>query len=268
MYTSAGLEHDLILAYANINRIPEDAVNEDGMIVFEKMAYGAKPLFHAYKDIFEMHKDDYDIFCFVTENVVIRSHGWLKKCANMLTDFRGIGFVSTQVFNGCHNQHPSHSHIKTSAWAATRDALEDIDWNFTDNPEMELADRFVAAGYFGAQVGHKIDVAFDSLENHGAFVGDSVSSLLAKQLGCGLDGRILDDKLKTIHNFLVGKLKARDDSLFVQSPFGHVGRRKVISQLQPFNGLIYDKSMHLVPDNYVERHPFNITTLASCLEVT
>lgn len=268
MAMDSGQEHDLILAYANMNLVPDDAVNKDGMIVFEKVAYATKPMFHVYKDIFEMHKEDYDMFCFVTEDVVIRKAGWLKKITDMLSGFRGLGFVSTQVFNGCNNQYPPRSHIRLPVWAAITEALDNIDWEFGSNidPEMELADRFVEAGFYGAQVGNKINVAFDALTNHGFYTGDHVTALMSKLLGCGLDNPFTDQKTKEIHSFLVGKLKSRSDSLFVQSPFDHIGKRHVISQLQPFHGLIYDKSLPLVPNMYIKRHPFDIVTLADCLE--
>lgn len=266
LFASSGCPHDLLLASPNTEDISDDIVNDDGLIVFERVSYAAKPPFHVYKDIFELHKEDYDIFCFVSEDAVIRRNGWLKKCVDMLSTFRGIGFVTTQLFNCSNAQYPGESHMRTSAWAATTEALDKVNWILASSPEAELADSFVEAGYYGAQVGHKIDVAFDSLTNNGVFVGDSVGSLLAKQLGIGLDGQIQEDKLESIHNFLVGRLKAGNDAMFVQSPFDHIGRRRVISQLQPFNGLIYDKSLHLVPNEYIERYTFDIVTLKGCLE--
>ena len=145
-------------------------------------------------------------------------------------------------------------------------ALKEIDWRFNSDHEgeMNLGEQFLTAGYFGAQVGNKIDTAYDALDNQGHGDGDHVSSLMEKLFRNNLKEKFTQKDKDDLNDTLISNLMIRDDSMVIRSLHAHIGERKIISQLQPFNGLVFDKSIQIAT-SHIESCPFGVNILRKYL---
>ncbi|MEC8210935.1 MAG: hypothetical protein VX054_04680 [Pseudomonadota bacterium] len=112
--------------------------------------------FGAYAHFFEKYKDKYKYFAFISDDVYLRRNNWLYDAIGMFSLNDRIGFVSPALHN-------NPRHIRAPIWFGSSECLSRIKWNFSSDHdgEMSIADRCVDAGYFGVQVGHKCDLAYD-----------------------------------------------------------------------------------------------------------
>lgn len=251
---------DLIVVHRNFQFLPT-IYNNFGQIYFENKIFPNGELEHkafgAYRYYFNKYKDQYDIFGFISDDVIFKRMNWIKDVVEMLSIHEKLGWIGSQIFNGLNGEYPHESHCRAPIWFAKNNALKDIDWQFDSDHdgEMRIADQFLNAGYFGCQIGNKFDFAYDSLENGGCFEGDHIVSILEKQYG----GNLKDLSLFN-NDLFFDKLKNNQDDLIVESPFPHIGKRKVISQIQPFNGLLFDKSISLA-EKYIKIKKYNTISL-------
>lgn len=262
---SAGMPHDLIVVHRD-RQFLKDIFNKDGCVILENKIIDGKEVPHrafgAYRHFWNLYKDRYDAFGFISDDVIVKAEEWVKRSIDLLFQYDRLGLVGTQIMNGSLGQYPHPSHNRAPCWFAKSRALKDIDWSFDSDHsgEMVLADQFVAVNYFAAQVGNKIDVAYDSMENGGYYAGDHIASCWETSMQHDLRDPFTKQEQNRMSNTLMNRLESGDDSLTVQSPHPHIGVRKVISQLQPFHGLLYDRSEGL-GGMYCNHYPFGIQIL-------
>lgn len=243
----SGIDHDLIVVHRNMLGVPEFCKAQSGHLILENKSNisNGKELEHrafgAYRHFGIKYCNKYDYLAFISDDVLFQTQGWLLEAVQMLSKYDKLGFVGTQIFNAMNSEYPHETHCRAPIWFAKTEAIKKLDWNFDSDHEgeMNLCQTFLKAGYFGAQVGNKIDVAYDALENGGYYVGDHISSILSKHL------KFKPSDREQINANLMQKLINNDDSDYVISPHQHIGRRNVISQLQPFNALVVDTGIEL-----------------------
>ena len=263
--------HDLIVVHRNEKHLSNDIKNTSGgKVIFEnKINKDGIELPHkafgAYREYWNKYKNNYDLFGFISDDVLIKRDHWLEKVSDVIFSCDKLGWCGTQIFNGSNGEYPHRSHCRAPIWFGKSESLKKIDWKFNSDHdgEMKIAEQFLNAGFFGCQVGNKIDLAYDSTEKGNFHIGDHISAIMETQLGSDISKKIANDKIKQINNQLWNKLINGNDSDIVKSPFKHIGPRKLISQLQPFDGLIFDKSKSLA-DEYSNKYKYNIMILKGC----
>src|SRR5690606_38696925 len=239
---NAGVDHDLIVVNRGMVGVPESASSQSGDTIFEdkmKLVDGGElpyKAFGAYRYFGLKYADRYEYLAFVSDDVLFQVDGWLLEAIEMLSKFDKLGVVGTQIFNGERGEYPPPSHIRAPIWFAKTSALKKLNWEFSSDHdgEMTLAPTFLRAGYFAAQVGNKIDIAYDALEAGQFGIGDHISAIFSKEISFDINRR------NEINKTLFGKLIDGEDVDLVTSPYKHIGKRKVVSQIQPFNGLVID----------------------------
>lgn len=267
--STLGIDCDLIVVHRNMAHVPE-IYNANGKVILENkiFSHGELPhkAFGAYREYWNRYQNKYDVFGFISDDVIIKTDNWVYKAVSLLNKYEMLGFVGTQIFNGLNNEYPHPSHCRAPAWFAKSRALKLINWQFDSDHdgEMRIADQFLDASFFGAQIGNKIDLAYDSLENGGYYQGDHISAIFEKEMGHNLSDKWESQELQNLNNKLFQLLKNRDDSFIIKSPHDHIGKRKLITQLQPFNGLLFDKSYELALP-FVE-NLMGMYILKDCLE--
>jgi len=272
----AGYEHDLLVAYINRDIIPE-VKNKYGKVIYEsKIVNGSdipKRAFGAYRYFFDKYKDQYKYFGFVSDDVLIRSANWLKRCIEPLKKYPGLGWVSTQIYSeaasGCFPDH-----LRAPIWFAKSDALREVNWAFEDDHdgELKIADQFLEKGFFGIQVGMKFDIAYDSLENGGYGEGDGIISCFEQKF---FPEKHLRDPFseeevnlfeqETWTSIMNNKIK----SYYAISPHRHIKRKNFISELGGVNGLIYQPSLKIAKSNVevFELPQYNIAVIKDFFNV-
>jgi hypothetical protein len=268
-----GIDHDLIVVHRDSMYLdskkmfaPRDDRRKLSIILENKRNPDGTELPHkafgAYREYWNKYKDKYDFFAFISDDVVIKSDFWLLKAVCMLKGCDKLGFVGTQIFNGMLKQYPHSSHCRAPAWFSKSGCLKDIKWelNSDHDGEMRLANQFLDAGYFGAQIGNKFDVAYDSTEFSKCFGGEHISSLMERHFDSNPAAKISTDEAEKINKKLMKMLIDKDDSIVIKSPIKHIGVRKLISQLQPFNGLVLDKGKEIAKP-YSRSFAFDISIL-------
>ena len=264
----AGTRHDLIVVHRNGLYLPkiDDKAERDHLILENKIfEEGELPnkAFGAYRYYFYKYQEDYDYFAFISDDVVIKSNGWLKKAIDMLKGYDSLGVVGTQIFNGG-SKYPHSSHIRAPIWFGKKSVLSKMKWEFnTDHEgEMNLSEQVMQVGFAIAQVGNKINVAYDSLEP------DHITQLLERKLRG--EGTLLNpfskDEDNRINEYLLQCLKKEGDdpSLFINSPYEHIGARHVIRDIEPFDGLVLDKSLQFLSDRdrkYLSSYSYGVNIL-------
>lgn len=258
----AGIDHDLIIINRGMVGVPVNAASQSGETIFEdkmKIFNGSElpyKAFGAYRYFGLKYADKYEYLAFISDDVLFQIDNWLLEAVEMLSKFDKLGVVGTQIFNGLQGEYPHPSHIRAPIWFAKTSALKKLNWEFSSDHdgEMELAPTFIRAGYFAAQIGNKIDVAYDALESGQFGVGDHISSIFSKAVSFN------SSKREEINESLLKKLIDNDDSSTVTSPYKHIGKRKVISQIQPFNGLVIDTGLDLA-NGCCNSFKFNVNIL-------
>ncbi len=262
----SGMKHDLLVVHRNHQHLSANIVNSEGQVILENKIINGEEVPHqafgAYRWCWEKYKNQYDAFAFISDDIILKMNGWLSRSIDLLFKFDRLGWVGSQVMNGSLGQYPHPSHNRAPLWFAKSKALMDVKWDFASDHdgEMSLGDDFAAVGYFGAQVGIKIDVGYDALENGGYRAGDHIVSCWESSLGHPLEESFSKEMILPLQNNLLSRLDRGDDVLTATSPHPHIGTRRVVSQLQPFNGLLYDRS-ESCGLQYCDRYPFGINIL-------
>lgn len=264
----AGIDHDLIVIHRNMQHVPELELNVKVILENKIFKHGELPhkAFGAYRYFWYKYKDKYEFLAFISDDVIIKSDNWLLNSVKLLDNYDNLGFVGSQIFNGNLNQYPHESHCRAPLWFAKSSAIKKIKWEFNSDHdgEMRIANQFLESGFYGAQTGNKIDMGYDALENGGKFKGDHISAQIEKYFNHNLNDKFTIEEQNNINNKLVQMLVNAEDSITISSPFSHIGKRKLISQLQPFNGLIYDRSIELAKKDS-KQLPFETYILANCI---
>lgn len=240
----AGIEHDLIVIHRDGFGLPEKMTNKHGSVILKNKIINGVDVPHrafgAYRFAYQNFKNDYDIFVFISDDVVLKSDNWLKKIFDTLNKHEKLGFGASQIFNGG-KKYPHPSHLRAPFWFAKTKALNDIDWVFNDDHdgEMKIGDQLTSAGYFGVQVGNKINLGYDALEPQHITqlmeIKYSESTFpFGKQTGdifVDLGEKIY---IETIH-----------------SPYHHISTQNLGIDLEPFDGLLYAPSIEIAK-NYLQ----------------
>ena len=242
---TAGIEHDLIIVHRGYQHQfkHDECINtiyDSKIINGQEVPHRA---FGAYRHFGLKYLKKYKYLGFVSDDVVIKSEGWLYRIINTFIHER-IGCVTTQLFNGLHGQYPHPSHARSPIWFASTQALSKINWQLDSDHdgEMRIADQFLDAGFITVQAGNKINVAYD------AFEPDHITVLMEKFLNSKYSEEDLLDRL----------IDQNINDMNLQSPYGHIGTRNIIKDVQPYHGLIYDKAVELAKSyKLAKEYPFH-----------
>lgn len=237
----AGYPHDLMVIHRNMLGLPTNINNENGNVsLHNKIDKNGNDIPHrafgAYRYYFNSFKDFYDLFVFISDDVVLKRDNWLKDIVYGLSIHEMCGFGASQIFNGG-KKYPHESHIRAPFWFAKSEALKKTKWEFNHDHEgeMRIGDQLTNAGYFGIQIGNKLDLGFDSTEpNH-------ITQILEKQFFPKLTPFGKYEKLGQLEE-LYNQL---DKNIKITSPYPHIRNQKVFVDLEPFNGLIYKPSLDI-----------------------
>jgi len=232
----AGTSHDLIIVHRDGLGLPSEIQDHGyGKIVFlNKIINGVDVphrAFGAYRFAFNRYKSEYDLFVFISDDVVLKRDNWLLDILTALNLHEKLGFGASQIFHG-EKGFPEESHIRAPFWFAKTEALDKAIWEFDHDHtgEMRIGDQITQAGYFGIQVGNKLTLGFDSTER------DHITQLLEAKYFA--------------HKHPFEKYSVDEFSFFdtigddyIQSPWQHIGTQSVLQDIEPFNGLIYLPSL-------------------------
>lgn len=241
--TVPGVNFDLILSHLNHKHLPDREFNQYGLTYIEnKIDSNGNDVpckaFGAYRHFFSKYSGLYEYFVFISDDVVIKRNNWLKHIINMLGIHEKCGFGGSQVFNG-NKRYPHPSHVRAPFWFAKTEALSSIKWEFNDDHdgEMKIGDQLTSAGYFGVQVGNKINLAYDALET------DHITVLLEQRLFPDKHPYGLHDPFEGWglweHNL------GHDSIPYIDIESPHVGKQNSLMDIEPFNGLIYHPSLEI-----------------------
>ena len=238
-----GYQHDLILIHRNNMGLDGfKPINKNGELILENKIINGVDIPHqafgAYRYYFEKYKNDYELFIFISDDVILKRELWLKYIIDKLYSNKIIGFGGSQIFNGG-TKYPHESHIRAPFWFAKKDVLENIEWNFTSDHdgEMKIGYQLAKTGSVGIQVGNKLDLGFDSLEK------DHITQLLEKKFFSYDDPYFIYEefdyfkKLKDSYSYF--KIYREN----ILSPYKHIGYQNVFTDIQPFDGLIFNPSL-------------------------
>lgn len=245
----SGFNHDLIIVHRNKFGLPElDKIyNTDGSIILEnKIDKNGNDIPHkafgAYRYYYNKYKDIYDIFIFISDDVVIKRDEWIFDIVKLLNMDEKLGFGSSQIFNG-DKKYPHESHIRAPFWFAKKNALSSIKWDFNNDHdgEMKIANQLTSAGYFGVQIGNKIDFAFDSTEkNH-------ITQIIEKKYFNEKSPylKYKESEFNYFYNKYITLSNNEIENEFIISPYEHINRQNVFIDIEPFNLLIYRESLDI-----------------------
>lgn len=228
------IEHDLIIVHRDGFGLIRDIENKNGKVVFlnkivngEDVPYRA---FGAYRYTFNKFQDKYDKFVFISDDVILKRDGWLKDISDTLDIHDKLGFGASQIFNG-NKKYPHESHLRAPFWFAKAKALKETKWEFNHDHvgEMLIGDQLTKAGYFGVQVGNKINLGYDALE------AGHITTLL--------------ELYYSPESYPFGKITGNCFQSFedriIESQFEHIGKQRVLFDLEPFDKLIYYPSLDI-----------------------
>lgn len=241
-----GYPSDFILVHRNFQHLPLTInYKYDGKLILENKINNGEEVPHrafgAYKNYWKKYQDDYDIFGFISDDVVIRRDNWLKDIVDIFKKYDKIGAISSQIFNGG-KKYPHPSHIRAPFWFAKSEALKNIKWEFNNDHdgEMKIGDQIANAGYIIIQIGNKINFAYDSHEkNH-------ITQLIEKKFFSKHELKNKFSKEETDDFFMNMIDKIDLNKCIIKSPFKHIGVQNFLTDIEPFNYLIYNKCIDLV----------------------
>lgn len=238
----AGISHDLIIVHRDGLGLPEEILDQGyGEIKFlNKIVDGVDiphRAFGAYRYSFNLYKNNYDYFIFISDDVVLKRDSWLLDIINVLNKHEKLGFGASQIFHGGKG-FPEESHIRAPFWFAKTEALNKTVWEFDHDHtgEMRIGDQITQAGYFGVQVGNKLTLGFDSTEK------DHITQLLEKKY-FPQKSEMGKYDLHQYDYFLNNIDEIKSD--YIVSPYNHIGKQNVLIDIEPFDGLIYNPSLEI-----------------------
>lgn len=248
-----GIEHDILVAYIDKTIIPETIKNNHGKLFYESKIIEGKDIPHrafgAYRYFFNKYRDQYRYFGFVSDDVIVRSKNWLKRCIEPLARHERLGWTATQIYSGKYSQcFPDH--FRAPIWFAKSEALSQIKWEFDSDHHGEIvtANQFLDANYFGIQVGHKFDIAYDSLEAGDCGLGDGIISCFEKKFfpKKRLELPFSEDELNKFKTELWDSIKQNKiEKWYAISPYDHIQEKNFITELQGLDGQVYVPALNL-----------------------
>lgn len=253
------MPHDMVLAYRNWKDIPRHTCNMDGAIVPECKIIDGRDVPHkafgAYRHYFNKYADKYDNFAFVSDDVVVKADGWLLRAITLLRKHDRCGWVNTQILNNAPGwKYFDRSHGRAPIWFAKTEALRKVNWRFNDDHagEMDTGDQFVEAGFFGVQVGNKFDVAYDAIGGTGP--GEYMEAHFFGPEHC--PKKFQPGEVDPVNARLRVALESGEIERF------NVGTYNLVSHLEAFHGLIYDRSLLIAEQSApVGKYKFEVNLL-------
>jgi len=251
----SGRPHDILVAYIDREVVPEIR-NKNGKIFYESKIVDGKDIPHkaygGYRYFFNKYKDSYKYFAFISDDVILRSDNWLQKCIEPLVNHPKLGWVGTQIYSTKSNCFPNH--CRAHIWFAKSEALSKINWKFKNDHDGEIlmAEQCRKAGFFGVQIGHQFDIAYDSLENGGLGVGDGIISCFEKKFfpEKNLREPYSEKEIKDFEKEVWGSIIDHDVSKWTAtSPHQHIQEKNFVTELQGLNGQIYAPSLSIARKN-------------------
>lgn len=267
----AGYEHDLIIIHRNFEYINKDNIKNtsDGNIIYvNKILPDNTEVEHrangSFRYIYNIYKNNYDMFIFMVDHCVIRRDNWIKDAVTLLYSHEKIGFIGSQIFNG-HKRYPHPSHVRTICYIVKSSALSTVNWEFNSDSDGELkfGDMIVDQGYIGLQIGNKLNFAYDSK-------GDPPPPNTIPTAGNlhhvthYLENKYFPDKhllkkhevnefklLEYIYNN--NRENIQNYEFYMQSPHAHIGMQHMFIDIEPFDKLIYYPSLPLCYKYFPER---------------
>jgi hypothetical protein len=242
------VSHDLIIVHRDSLGLPDFRIRDFrnvGTIHLENKIIEGRDIPHrafgAYRHYFEKYKDDYDLFIFISDDVHIQMPDWLSHLKTTLDIHPKLGWGASQIFNGG-TRYPHESHIRAPFWFAKTEALNQISWDFNDDHdgEMKTGHLLSKTDFVGFQIGNKINFAYDSEEP------GHISQLLEKYQKKGnfwKSGLAIDFE-KAFRDLVENQPEPE-----IKSPYPHIGKQRIYTDIQPFNGLIYKDSLSLALKN-------------------
>lgn len=250
-----GYEHDIILVHRNMYGVPSDL---PASVVLENKIFSTGELPHkafgAYKHYFMKYFSKYDIFGFISDDVYLRRDNWIKDVVDMFETYPKLGIVSPLL---CNNP----PHVRAPIWFGRKECLMNMNWGFNDDHDGEMtnADRCVSAGFFVAQIGHKIDFAYDPDWNGYAnprVCGSPQPNQWIEKIWFGEDhfnSKFSPDEIKSLDVYK-RKLFCDDTSECISdlriNSNSNEQQWNVCFEIQPYHGLIYNKGINIVQKNH------------------
>jgi hypothetical protein len=244
----SGYKHDLIVVHRNGIGLPTNIYNTSGgKIIYEnKINKKGEDIPHrafgAYRHYYNIYAREYDLFVFLSDDVVLKRQDWLKDIVDCMFYHAKIGFGGSQIFNG-NKRYPHPSHVRAPFWFAKSSALSQIVWEFEHDHdgEMKIGDQLSEAGFIGLQVGNKINLGYD------VFEPDHITTLLEKKFFSNkYPTGIYSDNELNFFDALFQKLDVAEiESMNIVSPYSHIGLQNCIIDIEPFEGLVYLPSLKI-----------------------
>lgn len=262
--TTAGYPHDMIFVHRGHEGVPNVTKIQGADNIFMRnkiLKTGEIPhkAFGAYRHYFQKYADMYDAFAFISDDVYLRRHDWIKEVVELFEKFPKLGFISPMIHN-------NPAHMRAPIWFGKTECLKKVDWNFYDDHdgEMTMADRCTAAGYFGIQIGHKFDFAYDPDWDGYAnprVCGSPQPNQWIEKIKFGEEHF---DNIYTKEE--INSLQIYQDRLFSGDTSEEISdirisdrleyqRWNMCFEIQPYHGLIYNKSLPIVKQ---EGHAFKL----------
>jgi len=231
--------HDLVVVHRNNMYLPQNIKNNYGEVIFLNKIIDGEEVPHrafgAYRFAFNSFKDNYDLFVFFSDDVVIRRDFWLRDIVRKMQKHEYLGFFGSQIFNG-HKKYPHESHVRAPMWGAKTGFLSEINWEFNDDHdgEMKIGDQLASVGCFGIQIGNKLNLAYDSFEK------DHITQLLENKF---FKKKKLFNKFEEKEDIFIKMAQSYDEKkiakCIIKSPYDHIGKQNYLLDVEPFDSLIY-----------------------------
>ena len=137
-----GFSHDLIIIHRNNLVLTEEISNKNGRVVYvnkinEKGEDIPLRAFGAYRFAFNLYKEKYDLFLFISDDVIIKRDNRIKDIVDILYIHEKVGFGASQIFNGGKN-YPHESHIRAPFWFAKTESISKINREFDSDHDGEM----------------------------------------------------------------------------------------------------------------------------------
>ena len=248
-----GYKHDIILIHRNFLGINHEPVNDTGKIYKENKIINHKDIPHrdfgAYRYFFNKYKDNYDIFVFISDDVVLKRDFWLKDIIDTLSLHQKIGFGGSQIFNG-NKKYPHESHIRAPFWFAKTDVLKQIQWEFNSahDGEMKIGLQCAETGYIGVQCGNKINLGYDATES------SHITQLLEQKYFSNIHPFEKHTKL----TFFEDNITSLTNDV-LDSPYPWINIQQVIHDIEPFNNLIFEPTLQIARQHNIAHEIVNST---------
>lgn len=268
--------HDLIIVHRDFNFINKEVlINKDGNIIYiNKILKDGTEIpnkgYGSYKYVFNEFQEKYDVFVFMQETCVIRRTNWIKDAIDLLNFSKDIGFCASQIFNGNNlnifsTKYPHNTHMRAPGPLFIKTCyLKQIIWDFNSDHdgEMVTGDLLVEqTGCIGIQIGNKINFAYDTLGTP-PLIGmekavirsnyNHITQLLENKYFPNKNGidNFNEDEFCFFEN-LYNKLSDEErNTLDIPAPFNNHLLLNIFYDIQPFNNLIYGKSILKAMDTF------------------